>query len=213
LFGVNCLGEMYRYTIGYHGHFNSGTWPIGQMWQGYQIVPAGDLDGDYLPDLLAVNPKTGDMHLYRQGGFGFKYPYPKVGSGWQTYKALPAGDLIGDGRVDLLGVAANGDLYLYAGKGDGTFHKKRLIGNGWKGYDLLSGADVDGDGLDDLMSRDAAGRLYFYKGLGNGHFATKVQVGNGWGPLDSGPSCSDSSTRIGTMADLDIPGRYLAVLA
>ncbi|MCL1897387.1 MAG: VCBS repeat-containing protein, partial [Micrococcales bacterium] len=154
---------------------------IGQGWRDYRVIPAGDLTGDGMADLLAIKISTGDLYLYAgDGQGGFQYPYPKVGNGWKGFDLYAAGDVNKDGKADILSVDSGGDLYLYSGNGNGTFAKRVKVGNGWAGYTLAAGADLDGDGIADIVSRDTRGNLFFYAGTGGGQFAKKVKIAEGW---------------------------------
>ncbi|MCL1897388.1 MAG: VCBS repeat-containing protein [Micrococcales bacterium] len=154
---------------------------IGQGWGGYTVIPAGDLTGDGIIDLLAIKQSTGDLYLYAgDGKGGFKYPYPKVGNGWKGYSLYAAGDINNDGKADILSIDGKGDLYFYAGKGNGTFAKKIKVGNGWGGYELSAGADLNGDGYADIVSRDDDGQVFFYAAKGGGQFAKRVLIAQHW---------------------------------
>ena len=162
------------------GGFGSGK-EIGHGWNGYTVVPAGDLNSDGHNDLLAVRESTGQLFLYRgDGRGGFRYPYPQVGRGWQGFQLYAAGDLNGDARGDILSIRSDGLLFRYLGRGDGTFLRSTQVGHGWREFKLASGASLDGDRYADIVSLSPDWKLYFYKGLGGGSFARPKQVGSGF---------------------------------
>jgi hypothetical protein len=186
---VDERGDMHLYEGNGHGALREPR-KIGQGWNGYRVIPAGDLTGEGHPDLLASDPK-GDLKLYRSNGKGgFLWPYPQVGRGWIGYDLYAAGDLTQDGRTDILSVDSRGDLYMYAGNGNGTFNGRVKVGRGWGTYTLASGADLDGyyvegvgyvNGAADIVGRDdATGDLYLYSGQGDGRFPTKRLIATGW---------------------------------
>jgi len=154
---------------------------IGHGWNKYNVIPAGDLNGDGFNDMLAINQKTGALLLYAGDGKGrFKPGYRQVGHGWKTMQLFPAGDLTGNGVNDILGIKADGKLLFYAGRGTGFFHPARQVGHGWKGMTLAAGADLNGDGRADIVGRTKDGRLLYYQGVGVGTFAKAKQVGSKW---------------------------------
>ncbi|MGW4928932.1 FG-GAP-like repeat-containing protein [Agromyces sp. NPDC004153] len=190
IISVDQRGDMYLYEGDGAGHLREPRL-IGWGWNGYRVIPSGDLDGDHHLDLLAIDP-NGYLKLYRgDGKGGFFSPYPQVGWGWIGFDLYAAGDLTQDGRKDILSVDPSGILYLYPGNGDGTFQDRRQVGYGWGTYTLAAGADIDGytdpdTGLNvqwaaDIVGRDdATGDLYLYSGKGDGTFPTKRLIATGW---------------------------------
>lgn len=190
LVSVDTSGDMYLYEGNGHGYLREPR-KIGQGWNGYRVIPAGDLTGEGYPDLLAIDP-NGYLKLYRSNGKGgFLWPYPQVGRGWNGYDLYAAEDLNLDGRNDILSVDSVGDLYMYAGNGNGTFNGRVKVGRGWGTYTLASGADIDGyvdettgygikTGADIVGRDDTTGDLYLYSGSGNGRFPTKQLIATGW---------------------------------
>ena len=180
LVGVDAAGRMFLYPGNGKGGIGKAV-QIGHGWAKYTVIPAGDLTGDKIPDMLAINQKTGALLLYSGNGKGgFKPGYKQVGHGWKTMQLFAAGDLNKDGKVDVLGVKADGRLYFYAGRGDGYFKPSKQVGHGWKGMTLAAGADLNGDGRADIVGKTKDHRLLYYQGKGGGTFAKSVQIGTGW---------------------------------
>lgn len=152
----------------------------GWEWGPYDIIPAGDVTGDGIPDVLAID-KGGVLYYYAGNGRGgFTGKLTKNGQGWTNIDLYPAGDLNGDGNSDILSIRKDGTLHTHLGRGDGGFSKSIQSGQGWAGYELFAGSDANRDGLADLYSRNSNGELFFYAGRAGGGFRAAVKVGTGW---------------------------------
>ncbi|MER7662787.1 MULTISPECIES: trypsin-like serine protease [unclassified Streptomyces] len=170
-----------------------GEWQfklVAKAWTAHkQIVTPGDLTGDELPDMLAVN-SSGNLHLYPgRGNGGFAAPV-LVGGGWGQYGVVRGhGDFTGDGKPDVLARGADGSTYLYRGTGKAAtpFEARRLVGKFTLSSftALVTVGDVNSDGHADLLVRDSTGKLWLYPGNGNsattgGIFGTRKDFGTGW---------------------------------
>lgn len=69
------------------GSFGTAT-TMGTGWNGMDVVMAGDLTGDRLPDLLARDNKTGYMYTYPGDGKGKYGARIQVGSGWNAMNII-----------------------------------------------------------------------------------------------------------------------------
>ncbi|WP_062642063.1 trypsin-like serine protease [Streptomyces maremycinicus] len=174
----------------------SGTWAtklIGDNWKTRtQIVAPGDVTGDYLPDLLAVD-SAGALWVYPGKGNGTFAAPVKNGTGWNAYNVVRGhGDFSFDGKTDLIARdKANGAVYLYKGNGTATSaFAARIKVATWTNttYNVIAAVgDVNGDGLADLLARTPAGTLYLYKGTGKATtaiFATRVSLGTTYKQYD-----------------------------
>ncbi|MCL1897304.1 MAG: S8 family serine peptidase [Micrococcales bacterium] len=124
-------GDLYLYAGDGKGGFKYPYPKVGNGWQGYQLLAAGDLNRDGKGDILSVDSK-GQLWMYAGRGNGTFTKKLLVGNGWGTYLLAAGADLNGDGTADIVGRDnATGIVYFYRGKGGGGFEKKKQIGAGW----------------------------------------------------------------------------------
>ncbi|SER30630.1 Secreted trypsin-like serine protease [Streptomyces sp. yr375] len=179
-----------------HYVLSSGTWAtklIGDNWKTRtQIVAPGDVTGDTLPDLIAVD-SAGALWVYPGKGNGSFAAPVKNGTGWNQYNVVRGhGDFSFDGKTDLLARnKTTGELFLYKGNGTPTASfAARIKVATWSNttYNVIATVgDVNGDGLADVLARTPAGTLYLYKGTGKATtaiFATKVSLGTTYKQYD-----------------------------
>ncbi|MDX2682359.1 trypsin-like serine protease [Streptomyces sp. NY05-11A] len=173
------------------------TWAtklIGDNWKTrLSIVAPGDMTGDYLPDLLAVD-SAGALWLYPGKGNGSFGSPLKIGAGWNNFNVVRGhGDFNGDGLADLLARnKSTGAVYLYRGRGvAGTAVLQPALkvatwtNTTYNAFDTVG--DLNSDGKADLVARTPAGALYLYKGTGSttsAIFATRVSLGTGFQQYD-----------------------------
>ncbi|MDA1362224.1 VCBS repeat-containing protein [Glycomyces luteolus] len=138
----------------------------GADWGKMDIVMAGDLTEDGIPDLLARDAKNGNLWTYPGNGSGGFASRRFVGNGWNAISSFTsAGDFNGDGRFDLYGLRkSDGKLFFYPGKGDGTFDSRIEVapptgGYGWGRYDSVTTIAPTGNG-------DTQPDLYFHHSEG-----------------------------------------------
>ncbi|MFF1446358.1 FG-GAP-like repeat-containing protein [Streptomyces sp. NPDC058295] len=147
------------------------------------LTSPGDVNKDGRPDLIARNPSTGEVYLYKGTSTGKLAAPVKLYDNWRSYKkVVGVGDLNGDGIGDLLAQDTSNNLYRYIGRGDGTFSARVRLFAGWGGtYNTVVGTgDITGDGKADLVARDTGGNLYRQNGTGTGTFGARVKIGTGW---------------------------------
>ncbi|NVK77769.1 transglycosylase family protein [Streptomyces morookaense] len=145
------------------------------------LTPVGDLTGDGVPDIIAVEKKTGDLYRYSGPSFGGGSRV-KLGYGWNGMSDIVGvGDVTGDGVPDILAVdKENGDLYRYSGPNYNGGSKAK-IGTSWDSMtNITAVGDLTGDGVPDIIAVEKkTGDLYRYSGPDfNG--GSKVKIGNGW---------------------------------
>ncbi|WP_406409366.1 FG-GAP repeat domain-containing protein [Streptomyces sp. NBC_01643] len=174
-------GDLYRYS---GPNYTGGTArvKIGYGWNSMSdIVGVGDLTGDGVTDIIAVDAETGKLYRY-SGPYYNGATKVEIGTNWDAMTNIAAvGDLTGDGVPDLIAVEkSTGKLYRYSGP---TYNggSRIQIGTGWNIYSAIVGVgDLTGDGVTDIIAVDTeTGNLYRYSGP-NYNGATKVQIGTQW---------------------------------
>jgi len=180
-------GYLWRYPTDGAGHFKSRV-RVGTGWNGMShLVGAGDLNGDQIPDLLAVERSTGYLWLYPLNGSGSWSARIRVGSGWGGFDSFVApGDVNGDGISDLLAREhSTGYLWLYPGSGHSGWLPRVRVGTGFGAMTgITSPGDLNGDRVPDLLARDKSGVLWMYPGKGTAGYGTRIHVGTGWNSVD-----------------------------
>ncbi|MFF7716560.1 trypsin-like serine protease [Streptomyces sp. NPDC007988] len=156
---------------------------VAKGWSKHkQIVTPGDVTGDELPDMLAVD-STGTMRVYPgKGNGGFAAPIA-VGTGWGPFTMVRGhGDFTADGKADIFARKSDGKTYLYKGTGVATkpWAAPVLVGAFGSMNAIVTTGDVNSDGHADVMTRDTTGKLWLYPGKGNGGFNARVAFGTGW---------------------------------
>ncbi|MET9296769.1 transglycosylase family protein [Streptomyces sp. NPDC003077] len=154
--------------------------PAPQSYMAH-LTPVGDLDGDGVPDIIAVEKKTGDLYRYSGPSFGGG-SRTQIGFGWNGMSDIVGvGDLTGDGVADILAVdKENGDLYRYSG----PYYNGRTqakIGSNWDSMtNITPVGDLNGDGVPDIIAVEKKnGNLYRYSGP-DFTGGDRVQIGTGW---------------------------------
>lgn len=178
-------GKLYR---SYMNHSTrEWTWmQISSVWGGYKsyAIP-GDMSGDALPDLLALDA-DGSVYLYPGKGNGqFNAKIRVVSKAWKGAKLLGRGDLSGDGKPDLLVRFSDATLYLYKGTGKASapWSPRIKARTGWKFTAYVTNGDVTGDAIADVLARDSAGTLWLYPGTNKAStslFGSRVKLGTGY---------------------------------
>ncbi|MGX4690848.1 FG-GAP-like repeat-containing protein [Streptomyces sp. JNUCC 63] len=128
-------GDIYLFATKSNGTLAAGK-KIRSAWKGYKkIIGAGDLNGDGIGDVLALD-RAGTLYRYDGNGKGLLKNRVKVFTKWgASYNAIVGvGDITGDGRNDLVARDTKGNLYRNNGNGKGSFGGRTKIATGWKGY-------------------------------------------------------------------------------
>ncbi|MDA1362226.1 VCBS repeat-containing protein [Glycomyces luteolus] len=142
---------------------------VGSDWGKMDIVMAGDLTGDGIPDLLARDNKLGNLWTYPGNGSGGFKSRIFVGNGWGKMGQIAVGNFDGDGNPDIFATSfTDGNMYYYPGLGDGKFGARVFWSEFWNGMDVISSVgDLDDDGYDEFLSRwNYDGRYYLYASTG-----------------------------------------------
>lgn len=161
----------------------------GSGWNNFkQVSDAGDVDGDGVPDLLAIGYDGSLWHYAGDGAGGYK-PRTAIGNSWDVYATvIGSGDLNGDSRPDLLAIRPDGTLWFYAGNGKTSsgatgYDPALKIGSYWNSFtDVIAVGDMNGDSKPDLLATRQDGSLWFYAGIGtvsatNNGFAAGKNLG------------------------------------
>ncbi|MBO3734286.1 FG-GAP repeat domain-containing protein [Glycomyces niveus] len=136
------------------GTYKSGV-TVGTGWGAYDIIMAGDLTGDDIPDFLARDTRNGTLYTYPGNGKGGHGTRISNGTGWGKMGQIAVGQYDGDGDPDLIATAfSDGKMYFYEGLGNGKFGTREAGGEGWDGYDVITSlGDLDLDGFDEFLTR------------------------------------------------------------
>jgi hypothetical protein len=113
----------------------------------------GDLDRDGFDDLVAYDPPTGSLAIFRGSPLGLTPP-SFIAIDVNPVQNSQLGDVDGDGILDLVvdtGPWSNGgQVETFFGDGAGSFAPAPVLGN----RHFVLCADFDGDGRDELLTLD-----------------------------------------------------------
>lgn len=185
-------GNLYRYTNNGNGAFDGGSKAvkIGNGWNGMtELAGVGDLTGDKVPDVAAVEKSTGKLWLYKGPGLAGTTRIQIGASGWTGMRDLIGiGNVLGDSHPDLVAIQkSTGVLWAYPGKANG-FGPRKQLGTKWTSMTKLAAiGDLSRDGKPDFVAVDSStGKLWLYKGLTFAGGTSRVQIGTGgWNGLRS----------------------------
>jgi len=157
---------------------------VGAGWNVFNLIePAGDVDYDGVPDLMARDA----------GGSLFVYPFTRnltfkpritVGTGWGGMISVAgAGAFNSDANGDIIALRASDHaLILYPGNGVNAKQNPIVLTTGHNDLQQILGVgDYNGDGTADVMARASDGRLWLYPGNGKGALAGRQPVRGGEG--------------------------------
>ncbi|MFF8830080.1 trypsin-like serine protease [Streptomyces sp. NPDC015131] len=172
----------------YWDHYSiaAGEWQsklVAKGWGKHKaILTPGDVTGDELPDIVAVD-SAGVMRVYPgKGNGGFSAPV-SAGSGWSKFTMVRGhGDFTNDGKADIFARDTAGKTYLYKGTGVAAkpWSAPVLVAAFGSMNALATTGDVNSDGVADVLARDTAGKMWLYPGNGKGGFLARKDFGSGW---------------------------------
>lgn len=123
---------------------------ISDAPSGWNIVGAGDVDGDGKSDLFWRNSETGNFAYWLMDGATVRWRSPSVAVSL-AYQIAAIGDFTGDGRIDIVWTNGVSD-WLWASTGKAFAYSR--IGNHPQGWTIVGAADLDIDGKTDLLWRN-----------------------------------------------------------
>ncbi len=177
--------------------FVTASFQAQEELSGYYGISIADINGDGLPDIVAIGPNGLYLTYAQRDGTLSSAPAPEVG---QVSTSATLIDVNGDGNLDVVS-AGDTALKLSLGRGDGTFSAPQPIPStdnfGRVNYiapSILSG-DFNGDGKQDLL---ATGSVAAYTSQ------AYILFGHGDGTFDA-PKPTPVS--LGKIADLNTDGR------
>lgn len=180
--------------------FSTGAqWIDGPYAYAGHVFTAGDVTGDGKADVVAINPATERMLVWRSTGTGFAN-----GAQWidgpfvYNNHVFQVADVNGDGKADVVGIDPSSERFLvWLSNSSGTaFLNGAEWINGPFSYNshIFTVGDVTGDGKADVTAIDpGTGRILVWASTGSS-FASGAQ----WRPASS-TSYPNSSFHIGDM--------------
>jgi len=134
-----------------------------------------DINGDLLPDLLALNP-DGRLRVYHNiGNWSFTRDFPSPYDGSPVSHWFRLADLDGDNAVDLLTGGTRSELILYRNLGTTARPQWAGVADTLRADTIIftqletvpSLVDIDADGDLDLFSGNIEGSISFYRNDGS----------------------------------------------
>ena len=150
---------------------------VAPFWSEYaSVAPAGDIDFDGTPDLVAVT-KAGDVIVYTLDPDHLSQPDRglKVAQGFVGYKVFGVGPWRPGSISDLVAVSPSGDVSILTGKGMTGAIPGGVVATGW-------GEDAVFQGLGQVGA-DHAAAVSIYDPATGAVTTVTGSAGNDWAPL------------------------------
>ncbi|MFI6640228.1 FG-GAP-like repeat-containing protein [Streptomyces sp. NPDC050504] len=129
-------GDVYRYSDNGRGGLTAAV-KVGAAWKGHRAVfGSGDLTGDGVADVLAVDNANNLWRYDGRAGGSLKAPVKVFAANWGAGRNvfLGVGDVTGDGKADLVSRKTTGELLRNNGNGRGSFGGTVKLAGGWQAY-------------------------------------------------------------------------------
>jgi hypothetical protein len=187
---VSLSGDGYCVLLGGPGttwngqpeEFVAASWQSEGGLPGIYGVSIADMNGDGLPDIVAVGPNGLYITYAQHDGTLSSAPAPEVG---QVSTSVTLADFNGDGNLDAVS-AGDTALELSLGRGDGTFQPYQPVtttdnfGDALYAEGKVISGDFNGDGKQDLIATGNVAvyttQNYILFGHGDGTFATPQPI-------------------------------------
>jgi hypothetical protein len=152
------------------------------------LVRSADVNGDKIPDLVAIDTSGNTIPTLLGQGNGTFSLGPTSQPGFQVMSGMALTDLNGDGVIDLVvaGQANNGanGIGVCFGNGDGTFQAAVFYQVSDARLDSVVMEDFNGDGIPDVATVGNDG-VWLFLGKGGGVFSPGVLTPTRYGFMPS----------------------------
>jgi neprosin-like protein/VCBS repeat protein/FG-GAP repeat protein len=162
-------GQVYVWFMDGQGNQQGGRYfQNGATYPGWNVMPAGDLNGDGKSDVMWQNASNGQVYIWFMDGQGNQQGgrYIQGGATFPGWRVMAAGDLNSDGKTDIMWQdTSNGQVYIWFMDGQGNQQGGRYIQNGstFPGWNIVAGGDLNSDGKSDLIWQNASsGQAYIW---------------------------------------------------
>ena len=183
-------GQVYIWFMDGQGNQQSGRYiQGGATFPGWNVIPAGDLNGDGKSDIMWQNASNGQVYVWFMDGQGNQQSgrYLQGGATFPGWRVAAAGDLNGDGKSDIMWQnTSNGQVYVWFMDGQGNQQSGRYLQGGatFPGWNVIAGGDLNSDGKSDLIWQNTSsgqGYIWFMDGQGNQQSGRYIQGGANFG--------------------------------